>query len=93
MFQAAWEGLLEIGGDVGTSLLDAFVEVEKEKARQPETLKSQEPIKGKKVDGSTVVAQPKVQPPVPQNMFTPKNMMIAGGALLGVVALVLLTRK
>ena len=91
MFADLWDGLLEVAGDVGNTVVNAVVEVEKEKARQPETLKQAEPIKGKRVDGSTVVAQP--TPQAPASWMTPQNMMIGGGILIAFVGLLAFTRR
>lgn len=89
MWADLWNDALEIAGDVGNTVVNAVVEVEKEKARQPETLKQAEPIKGKRVDGSTVVAQP--TPQAPASWMTPQNMMIGGGIALALI--LVLTRR
>lgn len=86
MWQGLWDGVLEVAGDIGTTVTDAFVEVEKEKARQTETLKRKEPVKSTAVDGSTRVHQPKVQPPM-QVMGSTNMLMLGGMALLAVFML------
>ncbi|KAF7770083.1 hypothetical protein PCIT_a3038 [Pseudoalteromonas citrea] len=86
MWADLFNGGLEKLGEIGSTITNAYVEIEKEKAKQPEVVKAQEPIKGRQVDGSTVVARPVVQPPLNQN-----TMIIAG---IGVaVLLVILLRK
>ena len=89
MWADLWDGALEIARDAGNTVVNAVVEVEKEKARQPETLKQAEPIKGKRVDGSTVVAQPTSQ--APASWMTPQNMVIGGGIALALI--LVLTRR
>ena len=63
-------------------------DIEKEKAKQPEVLKKAEPVKGRRVDGSTVVAQPQVQP-----MFSNQTLMIGGAVVATVVVVILLATR
>ncbi|KZX00946.1 hypothetical protein JL49_09045 [Pseudoalteromonas luteoviolacea] len=84
MWAELLNGALETVGEVATSITTGLVEIERENARQPEVIKAQEPIKARRTDGSTVVAQPVVQPPIDN-----KTMLIGGGLLL-LVAVVML---
>lgn len=88
MWQGLWDGIVETAGEVGKTFTDAYVEIEKEKARQPEVLKRQEPIKSTAVDGSTRIHQPTVQPPM--QVMGGANMLMFGG--LALVAVFLLAR-
>ncbi|TMO64436.1 hypothetical protein [Pseudoalteromonas aurantia] len=88
MWADLWDGIVETAGDVGNSVLNAAVEIEKEKARQPDVLKAKEPVKTKLADGTTMVAKPVVAPLINQN-----TLLIGGGILTAIVVVFLVARK
>ncbi|TMO75327.1 hypothetical protein [Pseudoalteromonas aurantia] len=88
MWADIWDGITEAASEVGNSVLNAAVEIEKEKARQPEVLKAREPVKSKLADGTTIVAKPVVAPLINQN-----TLLIGGGILTAIVVVFLVARK